>query len=488
MKWDDYLLDIQNAVQAAGRENAVATYHQTSQFTKSISGISGQLDALRSDLNIGFSLLAERLDLQNELMETILGKLQDIHITLQSPLMTRAEEFLRIGREHLKRGLNEKALSAFLSSEKLYDVNCVLQLNIGLLYLYGYDEAETLIDFDKAEKHFLAAAKYAKAMEHELEGGVYFYEQGWLQAATIAYLRSSDAARLGRQSDALAYLQKAIEYCSKEPFFRDRSFLMAKCLSLTGEADAALKQLSWLIDNWRGYLPKAIEDPDFAAIRDKVLLLRKAVGPATASVQETLGAAQTMIRRAEGLDVAGSFTSHISELQSRVQQQHNALQSDVGVVSEIKDAGAEIIQGAKQLAQEILASRISAFQQRKSPLSDRLSKAESALQDAKREKMEFWPIFLVSWFAGSVALTVVGCGLNLMSSNAELRTFAFYAAIPNAIGYSFILALGFALFRLPVRTAFYSLKKTAISNQVAPEIAQLDKQIQELRTVEQEFS
>ena len=102
-------------------------------------------------------------------------QLDTIHQTLQSPLLTQARELFRLGVEHYRKGLLDKALAAFLKAEEKSDVDFYLQFKIGKLYLYGRDEDANVIDLAKAESHFLLAARNANAERETLSINLVFF-------------------------------------------------------------------------------------------------------------------------------------------------------------------------------------------------------------------------------------------------------------------------------------------------------------------------
>jgi len=163
-KWDDYQLDIQYAVQEGSENTAGEIREQTRRVASELGSIGSSIEDLRSDLNMGFSLMVERLEEQIALTGAVIEELQGIHKTLKSPLITQADELFRLGYDNLRRGLFDKALECFLRSEKLYDVNPLLQCRMGMVYLQGRDDTENLVNLPEAERHMLLAAKYAKAV------------------------------------------------------------------------------------------------------------------------------------------------------------------------------------------------------------------------------------------------------------------------------------------------------------------------------------
>jgi len=169
-KWDNYLLAIEGAIQAlntAQQQNirlqtrALAGGHeqeltelrqQTEQMCRTEDVLHGGFEALRAEFEWGFTLMVDRMDTQIDQFSQIAARLDAIHKTLQSPLLTQARELFHLGQEHFRKGLLDKALEAYLKAERKNEVDFPLQLQIGKLFLYGRDEDDDVIDLPKAEK------------------------------------------------------------------------------------------------------------------------------------------------------------------------------------------------------------------------------------------------------------------------------------------------------------------------------------------------
>jgi hypothetical protein len=110
-KWDNYLLDIQeaigsgNAVQQQSvrpQEEALDIAHeqveelrqQTVHLHRIEEVLQSGFELLRSEFEWGFTLMAERMDRQIEELANIAAKLDAIHKTLLSPLLTQARDAL----------------------------------------------------------------------------------------------------------------------------------------------------------------------------------------------------------------------------------------------------------------------------------------------------------------------------------------------------------------------------------------------------------
>lgn len=263
MKWDDYHLDLLYAVEEGAQNIVSATREQTGQ----LESIGSTLEGLRSDLNMGFSLMIERLDEQIGLTEAVIEELRGIHKTLKSPLITQADELVGLGHDNLRRGLYGKALECFLRSEQLYDVNPVLHFYIGKLRLDGRDETDDLVNLPEAERHMLLAAKYAKAQGDEMKNWLIVWDEAYLRAAEANYLMSSEAARLGNSSEATTSMQRAAQLAKQGARGRDRIYFAAKCECRLGNNSATLEILRKLADSFHWYWSKAAVNPDLEPVR-----------------------------------------------------------------------------------------------------------------------------------------------------------------------------------------------------------------------------
>ena len=148
MTWEQYLQvnsfvqNINGTIKKTGAETRYAISDQTKQLVASNEalsrsfqqgfdqlngtiaegfGVVGQkldvlsegIEQLGAEFAWGMSLLVEQMQIQNQLLQGILERLDAIHHTLQTPTLTQAREFYRIGQERLQKGLFDKALDVF---------------------------------------------------------------------------------------------------------------------------------------------------------------------------------------------------------------------------------------------------------------------------------------------------------------------------------------------------------------------------------------
>jgi hypothetical protein len=218
-KWDNYLLDIQetiatgNAAQRQGVEFQAQTLEiaheqleelqtQTRQLRRIEEALNNGFEALRAEFERGFTLIVDRMDRQIRQLSQITAKLDAIHKTLKSPLLTQARELFQLGEERRKKGLLDKALEAYLQAEQKNEVDFPLQLQIGKLFLYGRDEDDNVVDVAKAEKHLLLAARYADAEKGTMPQWNEWCGQAYFHAAVAASDRRRGAWRRAAGLDA----------------------------------------------------------------------------------------------------------------------------------------------------------------------------------------------------------------------------------------------------------------------------------------------
>ncbi len=141
-------------------QSQIATVQQLqSTLVGGIGSLSSGLDQLGARFEYSLALLLDEARVQTEQFSQVLMELDAIRRTLESPLLTQAREFFRIGCDRLARGLLDKALQAFLEAEKKDDADFFTQLYLGKLYLNGSNEDDNVVDIGEAKKHALGRPK-----------------------------------------------------------------------------------------------------------------------------------------------------------------------------------------------------------------------------------------------------------------------------------------------------------------------------------------
>jgi tetratricopeptide (TPR) repeat protein len=283
-KWDNYLLDIQETMksgnvaqrQVVGLQKEVLSElrGQTEQLQHIHDAMNHGFEQLRAEFEWGFSLLADRMDREIEELMQISATLDAIHRIVKSPLLTQAAELFQVGEERYKKGLLDKALEAFLQAEQKNDVDFVLQLQIGKLFLYGRDEFTNIINLPEAERHLLLAARFAIAEKGTVLQWDKYCGQAYFHAAIAAYLLGEEAQIGGDDAKVQACLERAIIYLKQAatlwPAFPEILYTLAKCHALLGQSQEAQNQLEALSDRDRRYFDKAVEDEDFREFHQAV--------------------------------------------------------------------------------------------------------------------------------------------------------------------------------------------------------------------------
>lgn len=246
-----------------------------------LSKISDGIDEIGADFNLGMSLVISQLQAQQRIFEDILDKLDQIHKTLKSPLLTQARESYRMGLDRLGRGLLDKSLEAFLESEKKNDTDFVVQFQIGKLYLYGKDEDDDIINLDKAEEHLKQACRYAEAEVKFLTNerntdilpkvkqlcGETFFNTGvlYLIKGNEDFLNGRDGKSFYQQG--FSWFEKAT---SMYPEFLETFYYSAKCLSLLGDKAKCIEYFKKAVEHDMKYLKKIELDKDFDFVREDI--------------------------------------------------------------------------------------------------------------------------------------------------------------------------------------------------------------------------
>ena len=246
-------------------------------FDSSLQNIETSIETLHADFNYSMGLLLEVLVIQNEKLNGILNKLDAIHKTLESPLLTQAREYYRIGCDRLSKGLLKKALEAFLEAEKKNDADFFTQNRLGMLYLYGINEDDDVINLTKAKMHLLQAARYGKAelktdpLFSRLLAEIYLH----VSIANYALIEENKTAINNNEINSLLKeakesSKKAIEYNSK---LIEALYHNAKYCSLLLENEIAINNLRKCVEADRNYAVKVDIDPAFNSIRDDIYVL-----------------------------------------------------------------------------------------------------------------------------------------------------------------------------------------------------------------------
>lgn len=241
-----------------------------------IENVNDSILSLHADFNYSMGLMLEQAHIQNGLLTDLLGKLDTIHKTLESPTLTQAREFYKIGCDRLARGLLGKALDSFTEAEKKNDTDFFTQFHMGKIYLYGINEDDSVLDLKKAKEHLLLAARYAKAEMVVDETFARYAAEALLHASISVYAQLGEKSREGADA-AQGLLKEAKQLISESvrlyPQLSESNYHSAKYSSLLDEPQAAISSLETAITADRGYAVKVGIDHAFDSMRPQILTL-----------------------------------------------------------------------------------------------------------------------------------------------------------------------------------------------------------------------
>lgn len=275
-----------------------------SETTSSLNEISCNIKEFHSDFNYGISLLITKIEIQEDLLRSIVEKLDLIHETLKHPLLTEAAELREIGLRRFSNGLFDKALEAFLYSERKYDTDFVVQYHIGKLYLFGKDEDIDLIDYDKAKKYFKNAARYANAEIEKLPEVSFKIAESFFYASISSYVHSSEELVQNNAEKAKLLLQEALELSKKaievSDNFDQAFYHCAKYNALLKNKFEMLKYLKSAIELDKQYCLKVYTDPDFNVYKSDIdTLIKKMTNELNSICQKNLSKAYDLYNELE---------------------------------------------------------------------------------------------------------------------------------------------------------------------------------------------
>lgn len=204
-------------------------------------------------------------------------KLEDADPDSTSPAFVRARELFDIGMRRLSQGLIEKAVESFRRSEQENELNFLLHLQLGKLYLYGVDEYVNVIDLPQAERHLRASARFARLHPAGPSVCNEFAAEAYFHAGVACYAQAS-AAVLSREPNrqslfletGLSHLARAVDL---SPALAEAHYHRAKLRARLGQGEPAIEALRTAVLADPNYCLKADVDPDFALIRPLLLAL-----------------------------------------------------------------------------------------------------------------------------------------------------------------------------------------------------------------------
>ena len=244
-----------------------------------IQNLNNSLESLRADFDYKTTLIIEQLYINNYLLVNITDKLDAINEKLENPSLTESRESFKKGMRSFLNGFYKAALDNFVEAEKKNNIDIFTQYFMGLLYLFGVNEDEDIVDLDQAKKHFIYAARYAKA---EIN-----VDKSFINLATNAYFYASIAvyAQLGEFSNTenlkrykellLEAFQLMQNATLLNPNLIEAFYHLAKYSALLDDSSAAIEYLEKTIFMDRNYAIKVDIDPAFDKIREDTITFLK---------------------------------------------------------------------------------------------------------------------------------------------------------------------------------------------------------------------
>jgi tetratricopeptide (TPR) repeat protein len=398
-RWDDYLLDIQGAVETGTKRQVAASEEIAEEIrdqTAQIQGIRQDLLDLRDDIQWGFNLIADKMDRQIELFSRAVKELEAIRKALDSPLMKQARELFRWGEERYRKGLFDKALDAFLQSEQKYEVDCVLQLHIGTLFLEGRNEECNVIDLNKAETHLLLAARFARADRNALSNWQEICGKAFYRAGIAAYLigeqheKNQDSE--GRQKSlerAIAHFAKAIQLL---PGFTRTLYSQSKCYALLSRREPIIEAFAALSDRDRRYCAEVLSDDDFADFRGDIEgIFASAIrnpGPLARAASDRLSQSMDSLGWAKRTNPeTQEIVSKISDIEAYLNAVPRLLQGLDVDLEDLNTRLSETWSALDGISESILTGRVNFFQSEIDAVASRKSGCEYQIKSLE-EKMK----------------------------------------------------------------------------------------------------
>jgi tetratricopeptide (TPR) repeat protein len=525
-RWDNYLLDLHESLDAnAGtsqqilqaQEHAAEIYREQAdelqQQTIELEAIRDSLDEIEADLRWGFNVVVDRLDRQIAVFSEAVKALDAIHKTLQSPLMTQAKELFDWGEDRFHKGLYDKALDAFLQSEQKNEVNFLLQLRIGTLFLEGRNHDCNVIDLPSAEKHLVLADRYAQAEAKTVPHWREFSGEARYRAGIAAYLTGEQKQQAGDSDAMRACLERAVEHFQRSFQFRDDNrtiYSQAKCQALLGQKQEALSLFEILSDRNRKYLAEVQHDPDFDSIRNDIeQVFKRAVenpGPLARNAGAKLDDADKFLAWAKQA-VSNSSQPEVTAFERRLSEARRLLGSvDVKIESLSSDL-IRVLQEIVKFTEDDLRDQVGVINSQKKIKEDglrdkvrsiqsQIAERKFAIQDLEKRMKEpsdslFCSVIgitlgALAFWAAFGLLMVIPMYLASLANNDEspfgLLVFPFFAA---AIGVAWFIGTVVKKIFRNRKNRPLQLERDAITRQVEGGGGSALSLTQELAVVEQ---
>ena len=226
---------------------------------------------VKNVLDLGLSLLGNKIDVLSEEVSSKLDQIQDI---LNNPRLTESRELYRQALISYRKGFYEEALEDCIGAVEKNKTDFISWYLLGLIYLYGAGENGNVIDINKAEASFFNAAKYIKPDIPKSEEAKLLASEIYYNLGLSRLIKSNDYLIENKIDDSNAKLLEAekassISYqLSKENLLA--AYEQAKELHFLGKSEDSLKILEELIQIEKNFAIKAINDKNFESMWYKI--------------------------------------------------------------------------------------------------------------------------------------------------------------------------------------------------------------------------
>ena len=284
-----------------GFDAATRTVHWSFDvMSQGLDSVHLSVEELNAAFGFRIGLVVTQRQAQRRLLHGVAERLDLIHRAADSPTAVRARELFRTGCERLERGLLDKALEAFIESDKANDADYLTQLQLGRLYLYGKNEDDDVVDLDKAHAHLLHAARYGKSELAALPEAEASTAEALLHAAIACYLLASEAGLDGDDAMSRKRLEESVQLAEGaaglRPVLGEAHYQAARGLALLGRPDDAAAALERAIAVDRRYCLRVADDPDFGSARITVsCLLERLHADALARARQLLAEKRRLV-------------------------------------------------------------------------------------------------------------------------------------------------------------------------------------------------
>lgn len=252
---------------------ASATYVINKKVDKVISGI----ELLGNQFTEGMSLLASKIDLQNNSLNDIKDRLKKIQEVLESPVMTQAAEWRNIGLDRLSNELIPEANEAFQKAVEYDSVDPISNMMLGKIHLDGIRYDYNYFDPDKSLNYFQKSSRYSRSTMGKIPELKKIYIEA-IYFSAIALLAKASTITKEQTSSFDENIERALtlveDILITEPDYKQAQYLKAKFLVLLDKENEAKNYFDTLVKNDVNFLFMTFNDDDFihhSALGKKIL-------------------------------------------------------------------------------------------------------------------------------------------------------------------------------------------------------------------------